>query len=429
MDTQANDPKTQEVMQVIRLVAKRSLLVLALFFLPTSAVFAEPVEITFMHAFHHVGTETQQQIVDDFNRSHPHIRVTIEQVPWNQALEIVQVRTAGGVSPDIVSASPSDFFGFADQQGLFLDLSSWVERHWDHFSDIPAPVWEEVTIRGSIFAIPQRLSTQVLFYNLDHFEEAGLARPPHDWFDPSWNWDQFRTYAQRLTVDRNGNGTPDVFGLQNYVPTRFRTFLYATNGHVVTEDYSDFSLDHPDAFEAVRFTHDLTVSGYIGGNYMNETASMFVVPPTQLGAMQNASFNWEVAPMPQGPGGPGTTLGPIAVGVLRASQNQEAALEFLRYYRGREASALETQNGIVVQPFFSVTGDLRNYPAGTTQGQVDVFAQALQVGRAHRDNHPNASAINSLVNSALTAIIRLEKDPAVALAEIRPQVVSLLRGN
>ncbi len=64
---------------------------------------ADVVELSFVHAFNHVSPEVQQQIVDEFNRLHPNIRVVIEPIHSTAARETLITRAAGGVSPDIIS--------------------------------------------------------------------------------------------------------------------------------------------------------------------------------------------------------------------------------------------------------------------------------------------------------------------------------------
>ncbi len=388
---------------------------------------AERIELTYLHAFAHWNTPLEQQIVDDFNRTHPNIHVTMEPVTWDKALEVTMVRTAAGVSPDIVSTSPTDFFGFAGQQRLFYDLSNWVKIN--SFKDIPSPVWNTVSINGIIYAIPQRLSTQVLFYNTQFFSNVGLARLPYDWLDATWNWDKLRLYASRLTLDRDGDGKIDIFALQNFVPTRADPFIWQAGAERVSADYKNYTLDSPEGVVAVEYMRNLVTSGYIGGNFLRSSAAMYEAPPTEVSNMQSG-FPWDMAPLPQGPAGASTTLGPIAVGITKASRNIEAALVFLQYYRSHEVAVIENQGGIFPQPFTSVTATRENYPPGMAAGQVQVMTQALEVGHPHRDNHPKAAEIKSVIDAALTeAVVRGTKAPRVALEEIRLKILQLLNEN
>lgn len=389
----------------------------------------EKVELTYLHAFAHWGTTLEQQIVDEFNRTHPDIHVTMEAVTWNKALEVTLVRTAAGVSPDIVSTSPTDFFGFAGHQKLFFSLNDWLKARPNNFKDIPSPVWETVSLDGAIYAIPQRLSTQVFFTNYELFAQAGLQRPPYDWYDKSWNWDTLRLYCQRLTSDRDGDGKNDVFGLQNSFPTRFDPFVWQAGAEKVSADYRNYTLDSPEGAMAGEYMRELFASGYIGGSYPKSTAAIYIAPPTEISGFTQG-FPWDIAPLAQGPAGPSTTLGPIAVGIPKAGKHIKEALIFLEYYRSHEIAIAENKGGIFPQPFTTVLVNKDNYPPGMTAQQANVIMQALEIGHPHRDNHPNAAEIKSVIDQAWSiSIIKGEKAPRVALEEIRPKVVQLLLGN
>lgn len=384
------------------------------------------VELTYMHAFNHVNPELQAQIVEEFNSLHPGIRVNIEPVEWNAPPQLLAVRTAAGVAPDIISMDPVGFLILGGQNGLLRDLSHLVWRDLEDPHDIPPAVYDSVSIDGRILALPQRISTYVLFYNQDHFDQVGLALPPYDWYDSSWNWDRYRDAARLLTRDTNGDGETNIFGLQSNFPTRFYPWVFMAGGNVFNEDYSDFVLDQPEGMEAVDFVRDLFERGYVGGNFFTGTASMVQTLPFDSTTATQAGIHWNVAPLPQGPGGPATRIGPIAVGIPTGSQHPEEAWEFLRFYMNKENSARQSQGGVMVQPRLSVTRDLINYSSDVRLEHVQVFSQALEVGQPYRENHRHSSEMTRIIHQALQEVWRGEKSTAVALAEIRPTILALL---
>ena len=54
------------------------------------------------------------------------------------------------------------------------------------------------------YAVPFALVNTVLYFNKDMFDAAGIAYPTDD-----WTWEEFREAAKKLTIDKNGDGTPD----------------------------------------------------------------------------------------------------------------------------------------------------------------------------------------------------------------------------
>ena len=45
---------------------------------------------------------------------------------------------------------------------------------------------------GSVYGFPRDISVEVLYYNKDIFDEAGVAYP-----DDTWTWDDFLAAAER----------------------------------------------------------------------------------------------------------------------------------------------------------------------------------------------------------------------------------------
>jgi len=321
---------------------------------------------------------------------------------------------------------PVGFLILGGQNGLLRDLTNLVWRDLEEPHDIPPPVYDSVTIDGMILALPQRISTYVLFYNQDHFDQVGLTSPPHDWRDPSWNWERYQEAARLLTRDTDGDGEANIFGIQNQYPTRFYPWVFMAGGNVFNEDYSDFILDQPEGKAAIDFMRGLFERGYIGGNYFNGTASMVQTLPFDSTTATDAGVNWNVAPLPQGPGGPATRIGPIAVGIPTGSRHPEAAWEFLRFYMNKENSARQSRGGIMIQPRLSVTSDLASYASNVRQEHVQVFTQALEVGQPYRENHRNSAEMTRIIYQALSQVWSGSKSTDVALEEIRPTILSML---
>ncbi len=80
--------------------------------------------------------------------------------------------------------------------GPYLDQSSLI-REEDFYPETIAPFrWN-----GTLMCIPQNLSSLVVYYNKNLFDEAGLAYPSAD-----WTWEGFLQTALALTKDTDGDG-------------------------------------------------------------------------------------------------------------------------------------------------------------------------------------------------------------------------------
>lgn len=61
--------------------------------------------------------------------------------------------------------------------------------------------------KGQLVAIPWFTDCRALFYRKDLLAAEGIPEPT-----TSWTWDQFLTYAKKLTKDLNGDGIIDQYG-------------------------------------------------------------------------------------------------------------------------------------------------------------------------------------------------------------------------
>ncbi len=391
---------------------------------------AEVVQLTFMHAFNHIGPDVQQEIVDEFNRRNPNIHVTIEPIPSQTARESLITRAAGGVAPDIISMDVYDSGALASARpSMLLDLTKWVETDLEDPNDMPPAAYDATRVDDAIYALPQRISSYIQLYNRAMFEEAGLPMAPHDWYDASWNWNAVGEAARRLTRDTSGDGITDIYGWESSFPTRLPPFVFQAGGNYFDAEYENFILDQKEGLQAIEFFRGLFEQESIGrqsGAFLSGTAAMWTVMGTQAELAEQNGLEWDIAPLPQGPAGPAGKFTIIAVGIPAATRHPAEAWEFLKYYMSREVKSREIKGGIFPQPRRSVTADLENYAPYFTREHINVFLQALEVGRPYQTLHPHAREIWSVMNQALNSVFRLEVAPEIALAEIKPTVEQLL---
>ena len=145
--------------------------------------------------------------LEEFYKEYPNIKVEMEGATINQLYEAIQVRVGGGSSePDVFLVNAPLTTGYGTR-GLLMPLD-------DVFSDeemanyYPAAV-EIGSFGGQFLSAPIHTSTQNLYYNADMFAAAGITPPAQD---ERWTWEQITDAAQKLTVDEDGDGIPEVWG-------------------------------------------------------------------------------------------------------------------------------------------------------------------------------------------------------------------------
>ncbi len=396
------------------------------------AMWSKQVELSFLSYFIAKDEALGRSIIADFEKANPDIKVNLEVMRGSDGAPAL-VRIAAGTPPDVIDIHPSLLYEFI-KKGVFSDITEPARRDAD-LNDFFAPILSSVSLNGRIYALPQRISTYVLFYNSDMFDNAGINYPSRSWYDTSWNWDAFYTAGRKLRRDTNGDGKYDLFGasINTVSSAKLLTWLFQAGNRIFDSNYTRFELGNEAGLQAIDFVQRgfieevFTTESSASRSFQNGIAAMAVdIPPTMLTYKASAKFGFDVAALPQGPAGPGTTIQPIPFGVVAASQNQEAAWRFLNYFTNRANSEQFSKAGVIVQPRKSVATNLRSYP---DIGLRDLapFLGAMEVGTPVPNSHIKFAEICAMIDKALNPVWKGTQNARTALASIKGAVEELLK--
>lgn len=183
---------------------------------PTTAGTSDKVPIRWFVGLG-AGTEpgqidVQNQVVADFNASHPDIELTIEIVPYDSARDVLATQIASGAGPDVIG--PVGWSGSNAFYGQWLDMTDVIASSgYDttQFSDVLVSFYQ--TEEGQV-GLPFAVFPAAVFYQKPMFDEIGLNYPPASYGEPyvwpdgteeEWSWETLTKVARMLTVDVNGN--------------------------------------------------------------------------------------------------------------------------------------------------------------------------------------------------------------------------------
>ena len=197
-----------------------------------------------------------QQVVDNFNAAHPHIRAEyvryVNNPEGNARLDTALL--AGERIDAFISYSPAALArriegGFAaDMSGLLADAGI------DPIAYFGAAAQPFIGADGSIFAIPTIKWMNLIFANRDALEAIGVQLPI---LPGQLTWQQYRDIARRLTADNRvelGHFiTPSEFMIEEY----FRTATGRRNVWIDETGRTSTWRSNPRNAEALRFFHDL----------------------------------------------------------------------------------------------------------------------------------------------------------------------------
>lgn len=370
----------------------------------------------------------QQAVVDEFNASQDKIELVLEIVDNDVAYDTLATQIAAGNAPDIVG--PVGIRGRDSFKGAWLDLDPMIAKYNYDLSDFdPALVdFYRVQEEGQL-GIPFAIFPSFIIYNVDLFDEAGLAYPPTEHGAPyidadgnemPWDMDTLRELGMFLSVDANGNdATSEDFDPENIVqfgfmnqwtdPRGIGTFF--GSGSLVADDGKTAQI--PAAWNtAWAWTYNGWWQDYFipngpyggadflqgpggpfsSGNLAMIHMHMWYVAPWALG---DVPFDWQLAATPSYNGEITAKMHADTFGILKGSKNPDAAFEVLTYMLSTETASklLNIYGGmparLSMQDNYFDTYGADNFPGEDINWDVVVDAMAYADNPNHESWMPS----------------------------------------
>ncbi|HEU0297968.1 MAG TPA: sugar ABC transporter substrate-binding protein, partial [Longimicrobium sp.] len=296
--------------------------------------------------------EVVEQLVPEFERRNPGIRVEVQQIPWSAAHEKMLTAFVGDATPDVAQLGNTWVPEFQALNALEpLDARAAASASTPR-ADYFAGIWDTNVIDGRTYGLPWYVDTRVLFYRPDLMAAAGYPRPPRTWAE----W----VDAMRKMKARMGPGQHPILLPTNEWPQP--VILGMQSGGTLLRGggrYGDFS--NPTFRRGFQFYVDLFREGLaprvsaseISNRYQEferGNVGMVITGPWEIGEFGTRvqSAPWATAPLP-GPDGPGVSLaGGASLVLFRGSRNKDAAWKLIEYLS-------ETATQV---RFYELTGDL-----------------------------------------------------------------------
>lgn len=313
--------------------------------------------------FWSLGPESAiQATIAAFEAKHPNIQVEYFMPGGHDDFwRRLSVAVASGVGPDVVR-SKDYFMTELAARGALLQLDPYIERDWAEIDWSADPLFARrvkthASYEGKTYGLPFHVWWSMFHYNKRLLDEAGLGRPPE-------TWDELRQWAEKLTLDLDGNGRIDQWGTQMYTYTRsepvmvnwtFYQFLIQ-NGQLELFTWEDgipvYHLNTPEAREALQFwvdniyTYGITtppelVTQNMNTFIQNERLAMWYTGHFAWGDFERdmPDLPWEVSVLP-GKVNRGTIVEGNNAYIFANTKHPEAAWEFLKFLTSVEADLI-----------------------------------------------------------------------------------------
>jgi multiple sugar transport system substrate-binding protein len=224
---------------------------------------AEPVVLRLGVSLTPQELETFEQALAEVDEAHPEWSVELELTPQEGVIEKINTELAANTLPDVFRAQGIQVQQWI-RQDAFLELTPLVEQSGlDLSSFYPGPL-EQFRWNGGLYGIPDTAAPDIVFYNKDMFDAAGLEYPTDE-----WTYDEMREAARLLTLDENGrNATHPEFDPEAIVQWGWNgglTFFWQR--HLVrgfggdfcaNEDCTEMIFTSPQTIEAAQWWADFT---------------------------------------------------------------------------------------------------------------------------------------------------------------------------
>lgn len=282
---------------------------------------------------------TLEEIIQDFEKSHPDIDVQMTSVP--DAGTVLKTRMLSGDVPDVINLYPQniDFQEWANA-GFFYDMTGQ-----DYLDNLKNQYADKYAINGKVYNVPLTANVSGIYYNKTKFEALGLKAPE--------TWDEF---VQLVDDIKAASETPfAIAGTEGWTLNGYHQLsLITTTGSAdAANEYLRYSQPNSisaddDILKADAAKLDLLADeGNQQANWKGASYNDAIVAFTSEDALMTTNGSWALAAMRQQeptfeistfafpgeePGQSATVgAGDFALSIAAETENLEAAETFVAY--------------------------------------------------------------------------------------------------
>ncbi|MFB7258996.1 ABC transporter substrate-binding protein [Streptomyces nojiriensis] len=376
-----------------------------------------------------------QGVIDGFEKRYPDVRVTWEDVPGDGYNEKLVADAQAGSLPDVVNLS-TDSFQLLGDRGMLADVAALDGASAKEY--VPG-AWEQFKLPGkgdSVYAYPWYVTPEILTYNRELFEKAGLdpAAPPT-------GVEQFFDYAERIAASSGGRYAAFMADPKGRLPGDWQKMGIP----ILSEKRDRFTFDTDQAVRWVERMKDLYAKGAMPKESLLKSDDInqlygggkLVFGPGSPGFVKDIKQNApQIYAKTQVAGAVTGTLGHIGIyaqslGIRKDTKHVDAAAEFAKWVTNgpnqvefsRKATIYPSNAQGLADPFFSDRGDGKD---------AETLARAVgadQLRTAALDANTPVQWTNQVGDAVVREVqkaIKGEQDPRTAVQKAQEAANKLL---
>ncbi len=374
------------------------------------------------------------EIAAGYKQSHPDVSVKFDPIPFENYTTTLTTQIAGGNGPDlawVLEESAPDFV----QSGALTPLTETLQQtegyQLDDLTESATALW---TNEDELYAYPFSTSPFGLFVNTDLLKEAKQKTPAELIESGEWTWENaFRTAAATgAETDKAGVVVRD-FDFKGW--GNLATVWTGWGARAWSEDGRTCEFNQPPMVQAMTELHaaifqDKALPGPgTTADFFAGDAAMTITQISRASLLEEGAFEWDLVPLPEGPSGKYSVVGQAGLGVLKQSENADAAADFLAYFTNPENSQKLAQYFPPARGSqLSAETMAKSNPLLTPEQLQAVVVDGIQNGVV-KPSHTDAAQITQTVRSALDPLWKPDADVKAVLDGVCTQITPMLAGS
>jgi len=404
---------------------------------PTAAPASAPVNLRFTvwtgNAAH---LDMLNGFANAYKQSHPNVSVKFDTIPFDDYVSKLTVQLAGGSPPDggwiAEGAAPT----FVDG-GVLVDMGPTLKQVSAYnFADLSPAALKLWSRSGAVYGVPFSTSPLLVIYNQDLLEAAGTDTPRGLMAKNQWTWDALATAAKAVVA----KGQPGIFGFESLDAAVFTSDPWSTlmpiirayGGDAWSADGKQCQLDSPQAVAAIQLFHKMVftdksaVSPSGQADFYSGQSAITLGQLSRTAKLADATFKWDIAPLPGGPAGNPYVIGQAALVTFTASKNKEAATDFVAFMTNAENVATMARFFPPARLSVLASDALpKANPQVSPQSMSDTVVEGIKSG-AVLPSHPQFPKIDLAVRAEFDKLWQPDADVQVIMSGTCKAIAPLL---
>ncbi len=376
-----------------------------------------------------------QVLVDRFNREHPDVQVESLYVGQaEQQLPKILAAVVGNAPPDLLWFNAT-ITGQLVELDAIRPLDDWLAAS-PVKNEIDPALFESMEYQGHTWSVPFGTNNVGVFYRPSLFKAAGITQLPQ-------TWDELRSLARKLTIDKNGDKRIDQHGMflplgkGEFAVFLWLPFMWSGGGEMVSADKQHpAAMENSGAIASLQFWQNLIADGSVilslpergfeVDNFLAGKVAMQLTGPWALGQLKATGVDFDVFPIPEDVRR-ATAIGGENLFVMKTTPEREkAALKFAEYVASQQFQT-EWAIGTGYLPINMLARQSEKYQAFVAQQPaVKVFLSQAQYGRS-RPIFPGYNRLSESLGRALEAVLLGKSSPTEALKTAQQRLDLIFR--